>query len=369
MDETTGRTISLPASHAFVVQLAASVGADTPLRGRIEHLASGSATHFESLTQLGAFVLGVLAAAAAAPPADPDGAGQEAPQSRADGRPARVSQSPPRGGPQPKRESGSMKREHENGASRGRRGANRGRAVVIAAALLASTSAAHAAGTTPACVAKKLKEWGGLRKCEATENGKALQGRPADPGKCRTKFNARMAVISAQAAAAGIACRYGVNGDGTATDYDTGLQWEQKTDDGSVHDKDNGYSWCVGGTYPDCSNPANPPDGTAFTDFLGTLNNQTNGDGSTTSGCFAGHCDWRLPAIEELAGIVDPTQGGCGGGSGPCIDQAAFGPTLADFYWSATTDPGFPNCASFVRFRDSSGPAIPTCGPGNGYAN
>src|SRR5262245_8734136 len=62
MDETTtGRTIDLPASRAFVVQLAASVGADTPFRGRIEHLASGSATHFESLPQLGAFVVAVLA--------------------------------------------------------------------------------------------------------------------------------------------------------------------------------------------------------------------------------------------------------------------------------------------------------------------
>src|SRR5262245_57424836 len=105
MDETTtGRTIDLPASHAFVVQLAASVGADTPLRGRIEHLASGSATHFESLTQLGEFVLGVLAAASA-PPADPDwdgqraaGAGQEAPRSRADGRRARVYRVRPKAG-------------------------------------------------------------------------------------------------------------------------------------------------------------------------------------------------------------------------------------------------------------------------------
>src|SRR5262249_54469788 len=84
----------------------------------------------------------------------------------------------------------------------------------------------------------------------------------------------------------GGACRYGVNGDGTATDYDTELQWEQKTDDGSVHDKDNTYSWCVGGElpFPYCDNLANPPDGTAFTDFLGTLNNGTSGDGTTTSG-------------------------------------------------------------------------------------
>jgi hypothetical protein len=41
----------------------------------------------------------------------------------------------------------------------------------------------------------------------------------------------------------------------------------------------------------------------------------------------------------ELQGIVDATQGVCGGGSGPCIDPA-FGPTQADYYWSATTDAG-----------------------------
>src|SRR5262245_2508127 len=137
MDETTtGRTIDLPASHAFVVQLAASVGADTPFRGRIEHLASGSVTHFESLTQLGAFVLGVLAAASA-PPAAPDWAGQEAPRSRADWRSATgLTESAPRR-TATKGRADEMKQEHEHGASRKRRGANRGRAVVIAAALLA----------------------------------------------------------------------------------------------------------------------------------------------------------------------------------------------------------------------------------------
>ena len=59
----------------------------------------------------------------------------------------------------------------------------------------------------------------------------------------------------------GIACRYGVNTGtqtGTVTDYDTGLQWEQKTGDSTVHDKDNTYSW---------SPSLGPPDGTAFTVF------------------------------------------------------------------------------------------------------
>jgi hypothetical protein len=81
-----------------------------------------------------------------------------------------------------------------------------------------------------------------------------------------------------------------VNGDGTATDYDTGLVWEQKTDDGSVHDKDNRYSWCPGGAPPNptCNNPSNPPDGTAFTAFLGTLNNGTSSDGTVDQRVFRG---------------------------------------------------------------------------------
>ena len=53
------------------------------------------------------------------------------------------------------------------------------------------------------------------------------------------------------------------------------------------------------------------------------------------TGGFAGHCDWRLPTIVELEGIVDMTASGCGSGS-PCIDSI-FGPTVTNFYWSATS--------------------------------
>jgi hypothetical protein len=34
-------------------------------------------------------------------------------------------------------------------------------------------------------------------------------------------------------------------------------------------------------------------------------------DGTAINGCFAGHCDWRLPTTTELADIVDSTQGLC----------------------------------------------------------
>lgn len=219
--------------------------------------------------------------------------------------------------------------------------AGRGMAVVAAALVLGVVTSAHAATTTESCLAMKLRELGSLRKCQATENAKALQGRPADPVKCQTRFDDRLAAINTRAMEATIPCRYRLNGDGTATDYDTGLQWERKTDDGSVHDKDNSYSW-------NTADPNTPPNGTAFTEFLGTLNNGTRvGGAEVTSGCFAGHCDWRLPAIEELTGIVDMTAPGCGSG-GPCIDQTVFGPAGYDLYWSATTQSETPRVAAHL---------------------
>ena len=42
---------------------------------------------------------------------------------------------------------------------------------------------------------------------------------------------------------AGAPLRYQDNSDGTITDLNTGLMWEKKSDDGSLHDKDDLYSW------------------------------------------------------------------------------------------------------------------------------
>jgi hypothetical protein len=197
-------------------------------------------------------------------------------------------------------------------------------AVGVVAALLVNAAVARADLTTATCLAAKLKEWGWLRKCQATEAAKALRSLPADPPRCDLRWAAKLAALSYKAAVVGVACRFGDGGDGTVTDYDTGLQWEKKTDDGSIHDKDNFYPWVVVDGYPDL-----------FTGFLRTLNHCDSTDGTTITGGFAGHCDWRIPTSSELGHILDPNAPGCGSG-GVCFDTTVFGPLGQEYDWSAT---------------------------------
>ena len=149
------------------------------------------------------------------------------------------------------------------------------------------------------------------------------------------------------AAAAALSVRRWVdNGDGTTTDYVTGLTWEQKDDSGGIHDVDNTYTWSTG---------SNDPDGTAFTVFLETLNGGAAGVGDCYAsgfdfpvGGFAGHCDWRLPTVGELRTIL-LAPSSCG--PTPCIAENVFGPTDASLYWSATPRPPGSSSASGVGFQ------------------
>jgi hypothetical protein len=167
------------------------------------------------------------------------------------------------------------------------------------------------------------------------------------------------------------------NGDGTVTDNRTKLQWEKKGNTCVGGGNASAYctvaSECPGGTCscgPHCVNnlyswtvsgAPYPPDGTVFTSFLATLNGGDTGvgscasnDGSTQAGGFAGHCDWRLPAIEELRGIVDLAAPECKVFPGSCIDETVFGPTIAGLYWSASTQAGSPAGRSMLGIGERS---------------
>jgi len=97
------------------------------------------------------------------------------------------------------------------------------------------------------------------------------------------------------------------NGDGTVTDSDTNLVWQQ-TDD------DTGHTW------------------EESLDYCNDLS-------------LAGNSDWRLPNIKELESIVDATS------YDPAIDTRYFPGAHASLYWSSTSYASNPGFAWFVNFR------------------
>jgi hypothetical protein len=122
---------------------------------------------------------------------------------------------------------------------------------------------------------------------------------------------------------------------GTVYDTSTNLLWEMKTDGGGLHGANNRYAW--NGIISSES---------AFVEFLGALNGAKSNNGATVTGCFASLCDWRLPQIDELRGIL-LSSSGCS--REPCIDPI-FGPTQSYAYWSATTNTGDSGKAWYVSF-------------------
>jgi len=78
---------------------------------------------------------------------------------------------------------------------------------------------------------------------------------------------------------AGATLAYVDNGDGTITDLNTGLMWEKLSNNRTIHDWNDRYTWAD-----------------AFTRKIATLNG---------GGGFAGHTDWRVPNYKELISIVN----------------------------------------------------------------
>ena len=125
----------------------------------------------------------------------------------------------------------------------------------------------------------------------------------------------------------GITRSFTDNGNGTVTDNVTGLMWEKQSDDGSIHDKDNVYTWA-----------------NAFAVKVATLNSMV----------FAGHNDWRVPNRFELETLLNLSA------SSPPLYSAFNAPCSAgctvltcscthlDYHWSSTTRLGGPSGAWMV---------------------
>ncbi len=102
------------------------------------------------------------------------------------------------------------------------------------------------------------------------------------------------------------------NGDGYASDTDSGLMWEIKengdnaTDLNNPNDADNTYSWA---------------DLSTFIDNLNAIS-------------YAGYSDWRLPNVKELETIIDLSVPE----PGPVVIQDVFINCRQDFYWTNTPD-------------------------------
>ena len=146
---------------------------------------------------------------------------------------------------------------------------------------------------------------------------------------------------------AGTPLSYTDNGDGTITDNNTGLMWEKKDYDSSLHGVQdaNRYPWSSYGAV-------------TIWDWLAQINAE-EGTG------FAGYRDWRIPNIRELLSIVDYGAGGVHDNIVQPVIAAAFNTgcmagctvcscTRPDWHWSSTEGPemySYTNAALAVHFQ------------------
>jgi parallel beta-helix repeat protein len=101
----------------------------------------------------------------------------------------------------------------------------------------------------------------------------------------------------------------------------TGLIWEVKTDDGSIHDKDNKYTWYDSNPETNGGYTGTNGDGTDTEDFIKSLNESN----------YGGFSDWRLPSLKELVTIVH------NGEINPATNKSYFPKIRSEFYWSSTS--------------------------------
>ncbi len=116
----------------------------------------------------------------------------------------------------------------------------------------------------------------------------------------------------------------------------TGLIWEVKTTDNGVHDKMKNYQWGGKGAIG-YDNPNKQ--GTYFNTWNELVDDANNNT-------FCGKTNWRLPTVEELAGLVNKSQ------SGLSVDINYFPNTLNQRYWTANPVHGYDAQAWVFDFRE-----------------
>jgi len=115
----------------------------------------------------------------------------------------------------------------------------------------------------------------------------------------------------------------------------TGLIWEVKTDDGTIHDRDNEYTWYDGNPETNGGDPGTPGDGTDTEDFINEINAES----------FGSLNDWRLPLPEELQSIVNY------GTWDPSVNGDFFPNAASNWYWSSSSSANYPSLAWDVSFN------------------
>jgi hypothetical protein len=133
-------------------------------------------------------------------------------------------------------------------------------------------------------------------------------------------------VKSTNHALSGCPVRFRDNGDGTISDLWTGLMWEKKGNNGTIHFQGDTYTWSD-------EFGEESPNGSVFNVFLDSLNFPPG---------FAGKTDWRLPTLAELQGILDYTRrpslpGIFDSNCEPGCDHSQCSCTADDYYWSSTS--------------------------------
>jgi hypothetical protein len=193
-----------------------------------------------------------------------------------------------------------------------------------------NTNYTTCSGDLGTCNADYLTCLGDLSTCEAQP-----LAQPATSGQTLC-YNTTGSVIACAGTSQdgelqrGVARSFTDNGDGTITDNVTGLMWEKLSDDGTIHDWNDAYTWA-----------------NAFTK-VSTLNSTS----------FAGYDDWRVPNLVELEtlrnlGAVDPaTYSSFYTGCAPGCTVTTCSCTRSTNYWSSSTYADTPSYAWNVDFYD-----------------